>query len=385
MALLDSLLAFALTLAALASVVTLLLEVLIRLFGLKRKGQVRIISRLLDDTVKDYLPAGEPRWQVVKAILQNPFADKAMATKPSEQKYGGTAAAGIYAEVSLEHILRRFLETSAAADLVSQAEEQLKAKLQIIAQKYDEYSSALSADFKRNAQRWSIVIGITAAVLMNIDGLRILEAYLQGPALRQSVIEKLQIPENGEAAPEDEQADTEAAGDGTAPTGETAEGNSPENNGQAEGNETESAVDPDEVIAELKGQLGNINDLALPIGSAYFPHCYLSWDKASRGDSGDPLCKTADGQKTIPAFLLWLVKVFATGLLIGLGAPFWYDVARRLAAVRSAFNGKGSPEEQHSGSDATASLRDRETLIDRIAKEAKATQGAAQPSGGTAG
>ena len=49
MALLDSLLAFALTLAALATVATLILEIAFRTLRLKRIGQLRMVEKLIDE------------------------------------------------------------------------------------------------------------------------------------------------------------------------------------------------------------------------------------------------------------------------------------------------------------------------------------------------
>lgn len=364
MVLLDSLLAFALTLAALATVVTLLMEFGIRILGAKRRGQIRLFKKLLDsETVKDLLPAlaaqaekeapqperksattqrdtktllwnlvfgkpttdgvDTPYWNVIKAILQNPFSGKPMAESESKQSYRGWAAAGIYRNVSLEHVLRRLLET----EVVQEAREDLEAKLQAIARKYDELSSALGAEFKRNAQWWSLVVGIVLAVVMNVDGTRLLQAYLQDSDLRERIIAN--IP-------------PEAIGV-TAGSGDAEE--------------------------KLSQQFTLINQLALPLGSGYFPHCFWLESSEARKASPDPLCRSDRSIDWSLASLGWFAKVLFTGVLIGLGAPFWYDVARRLAAVRSAFKGMPSSEERHRGADAAGSPEERDELIRRIAAD----------------
>ena len=337
MALLDSLLAFALTLAVLATVVTLLLETLIRFLGMKRKGQVEIIGRLLGDVVPD----AEARWQAVKKILENPFADGEMAAKEADQGYAGWQANAIYTEVSLEHVLRRLADSVSDADLVKKTQAEVKAELESLARKYDEFASALSANFKRRAQLWSIVIGIILALAMNIDGLRILKTYLQDPALRQSIIDKVEIPQNEGPAEADEQG----------PSGSS---------------------DLDQKISELKAQLALVDELTLPIGGAYYPHCKRMMTVKEREASSDPLCNPNGTPADSGDFLAWLAKVLVTGLLIGLGAPFWYDVARRLAAVRTVLGGKGSGEDEHRGSDAKGDAAERDALLGRIAADAKA-------------
>lgn len=339
MVLFDSLLAFALTLAALATVVTLLMEFAIRTVGLKRKGQVALMKKLLgSDTVKGLLPeAAQQQWPVIKAVLENPFSKKAMAETEAQQKYPGTQAQGIYREVSLEHVLRRLLETAPARELVKETRAELEPKLHAIARKYDELSSALGADFKRNVQWWSVAVGIALAVVMNADGTRLLQTYLQDTKLRESVIERLS-------------AQTE----GAVPTGGTAE----------------------EAVAKANQQIALINELALPLGSGYFPHCYILQGETQRKASPDTHCRTAGAAKQISLWLSWLLKVLLTGVLIGLGAPFWYDVAQRLAAVRSAFKGTPSSEERHRGSDGAGSQDERDDLIARIAEDATTQVGA---------
>lgn len=345
MVLFDSLLAFALTLAALATVVTLFMEFAIRTFGLKRKGQVALMKKLLgSDTVKGLLPdAAQQQWPVIKAVLENPFSKKPMAESEAQQKFPGTQAQGIYREVSLEHVLRRLLETTPARDLVKETKAELEPKLHAIARKYDELNSALGADFKRNAQWWSIAVGIALAVVMNADGTRLLQTYLQDTKLRESVIERL--------SPQTE---------GAVPAGGT----------------------PEEAIAKANQQIALINELALPLGSGYFPHCYILQDEAERKASPDTHCRAQGAAGQVSVWLSWLLKVLLTGILIGLGAPFWYDVARRLAAVRSAFKGTPSGEERHRGADGTGSQDERDDLIARIAEDATTQIGGSPAAGG---
>ncbi len=402
MVLFDSLLAFALTLAALATVVTLLMEFLIRLCGAKRKGQVKLFKTLLgSETIQKLLPdlgksaleatkAAEPWWRktkdflqrtssdaqgqaagqqgqeappgkeeqpaepaaywtVIRGILENPLSSKAMASSEEKQRFLGTSARGVYREVSLEHVLRRLLEAEAAKDLVSTKWTELEPKLQAIARRYDELSSALGADFKRRAQLWSILIGIALAVVMNADGTRLLQTFLQDADLRKAAIEKLSPPD----AAEKKDADSTPA-------------------------------NAEETVKKLGQELSLINELALPMGNGYFPHCFYFQDDKERKIALDPLCRTEDSLWRFRVWLTWLVKVLFTGVLIGLGAPFWYDVARRLAEVRTAFNGTASSEERHRGADGAGSQDARDMLIERIAKDA-ADDAGNQPVGAAEG
>lgn len=332
MELLDAFLAFALTLAALATVVTLVLEVCIRALGLKRKDQVQLVGRLVDHVVAKYLPQEKDRWSVVKGILENPFARVAMAGEEDAQRYFGFSAGAIYNEVSLEHILRRLLE-SAQDSVLKETQEALEERLKIVTNKYQEFASAVAADFKRRAQVWSLAVGVGLALVMNVDGVRLLSVYLQDETLRESIIEKLPPPPAG--------AQTTAGQDD----------------------------DIDGYIDDLKTRLADIGELSLPLGGDYFPHCFLKSEAAETARPIDPLCGDDPDQHWAVSIFTWLLKVVATGLLIGLGAPFWYDVARRMAAVRTAFGGKPSREKRHGGQDidsAASGAEKREALADLI-------------------
>ncbi|WP_299623372.1 hypothetical protein [Pelagibius sp.] len=337
MSLLDSLLAFALTLAALATVVTLIIEIIFRFLRLKTMDQVTLMEKLVAEArPEDSTGAGTgaTNEDAVQHVLTNPFV------KPGFGWLGGLFAtwrkAGVYyKEVSLEHTLRRLLESLEKKNQdIADAAEELQAKADIWARKYDEYRSALATRFKARAQILSLAVGVFLAFAMNINGLRVFEVYLQDPELRERVIESL----------DQESATTDA----------------PKEDPTAEEEALQKEVD------ELRAKIDQIDSLDLPIGWAYFPYCSAPEGK----DPTDQRCPTETDSKLAPgSYFGWVLQVLITGILIGLGAPFWYDVARRLAAVRAAFGGAKTAEARHRGADATDGPDGRETLIKRIVKE----------------
>jgi hypothetical protein len=79
-------------------------------------------------------------------------------------------------------------------------------------------------------------------------------------------------------------------------------------------------------------------------------------------------------------FLSWWVATTLTGLLIGLGAPFWFDMAKRLATVRSMFGGQASTEERLGGKDVPADRpADRKALIRTILSDVLEEEAVVQP------
>lgn len=389
MVLLDAALAFALTLAALATVVTIIMEILLRFIGLRKKDQVEVIKRLYDEVLSEDtgLTARdvEKRWEVVRRVLENPFAKKPMKRSESEQAYWGTAGSGIYTDVSLEHVLRRFIEIDEIKKTYEHAHQQLRAKLTELSQKYEEYCSAVGAQFADNARWWSLVFGVLLALVMNVDGVRLFQSYMENPERAALIIAQMDpILEQVEEA----QAKLDAA--------------------VTAGVDKRTVAELEAAAGRLQEQLTAVQEPDLPIGQLFYPHCWLFGGMELRRESLDPYCKAGDqdparlagtvGQDkeeetffhrleafftwlcehwADTAFLTWLVKVLVTGLLIGLGAPFWYDVAKRLGQVRLAFGGKGSAVQRYSGSDAT--VRNGESkgeLIDRIMSDRAAMRAA---------
>ncbi len=85
-----------------------------------------------------------------------------------------------------------------------------------------------------------------------------------------------------------------------------------------------NTLDPDDDYeAKVQALSGTIDDLPLPLG----------WG----GVSGAPVPvwqqpeESTDGTKF---WFRWLIEVLASGLLIGLGAPFWYRAVKNISQVR---------------------------------------------------
>ncbi len=58
---------------------------------------------------------------------------------------------------------------------------------------------------------------------------------------------------------------------------------------------------------------------------------------------------------------------------MGLGAPFWFDVAKRLAQIRQGLNkATASAESRMSGRDANGDARQREEIVERVVNDAVA-------------
>jgi hypothetical protein len=268
-----------------------------------------------------------------------PLVDTLLTLPPPDQPLGNTLQRlghGIFVIGAQNEHLRESL-----APLILNAERYVADKEQAIAkarqnveQWFTETMDRLSGVYKRRAQVVSFMVGITLALIINIDSVSITEALWREPTLRQAIIV---------------QAELEVARAGEA--------------GQVPG---ESSSNP---VADLQEKL---KDLSLPLG----------WTLIPKGDYAVSLCKwmpTTDRQDEdrfgikLPAissiddvrlyftnsakFLCyspvvnsnatsgfkWLLGILITGGAAAQGAPFWFEILGKLVNVRSV---GGKPEDR---------------------------------------
>ena len=404
MELLDAALAFALTLAALATVVTVIMETVLRSLLMRKKNLAELIRLLNDELPKGPLGLDEQeRWSFFKKVIENP-AEGLSARIPSELPEGKTAEQaigevdwlglrrGVYDKVSMEHVLRRLAELGKVEKMAKSAADELRNELYRLAGKFEEFGSSVSASFKRRAQVWSIVFGVVLAVVVNVDGLRIFEAYLAKPDLAHTVIAREnQFLESYETAEqrkrdifEQQQTVDEAKASLDKARAEHGDESSQARAAAATlGSEEAKLADltrPEEIrriALDAQQQVKEIVALGVPIGNEYFPHCRFFKDDQLLTTCAGPLWPGgvdpelwSERFRFLGHIVLWLVPVLVTGLLIGLGAPFWFDVAKRLAQVREMFNGMPSGSSRLAARDANGDPNQRAVIVNRVVTDA---------------
>ncbi len=162
---------------------------------------------------------------------------------------------------------------------------------------FNDAMDRLSGAYKRHAQQWSLIIGLGLALLFNVDTVAIARQLWREPTLRQVIAQQ-------------------AA--------------------------SQSAIDPSMGVEQVRQY---VDMLSLPVG----------W--SVRAPAGDEQCGWQWGQPVYPAVWVggecrllstlprmddpwgWLSKIIGillSGLAAMQGAPFWFDVLRRLVNLRSA-------------------------------------------------
>ncbi|NIW85000.1 MAG: hypothetical protein GWN09_00065 [Gammaproteobacteria bacterium] len=404
MELLDAALAFALTLAALATVVTVLMEIVLRSVLMRKKNLVQVMRLLNDELPNGALGLNEKeRWEFFTRVIENP-AQGLSARIPKVLDDGKTAAdalnaidwrclrTGVYDKVSAEHVLRRLVELKNVQKLSKHAADALKQEFYRLACKYEEFGSAVSASFKRRSQLWSILFGIGLAILANVDGVRVFKAFLAKNDLTQTVIARqgqlaaaygqtearrqaILVQEAAVSTAKSALAEAQKThGDAS------AEARAAQQKLDAENDKLAALANPEELrrLAEdAQQQVASLIALGVPIGNEYFPHCRLFGDDDLSTSCAGPTWPGgaatelwAERFRFLGHIMLWLVPVTITGMLIGLGAPFWFDVAKRLAQVRQMFRGSGSNETRLAARDADGDPKKRREIVTNVVDDA---------------
>jgi len=398
MQLLDGFLAFALTLAALATVVSVLVEIAHRVFRLRTKGLNQMLSAYFDNVLAPRLARtsvvdsqGQPmaaqalKQDMIQTLMNSTIQSEIVGTPIGRKLQFLFGPLTANTKVTTEEFLLRLPQTEAFKALTGRAQAEVAQQLTALSVKYDEYGAAISDYFKRRAQVISIGLGVVLGVFANIDGLRIYQTFMTDRALREQVIAKLPEWESRIAAASPASDEPQPGNErGTTPAGGTT---------QAEIDEIKAS------LAQVSGDLTTLAGLGLPIGWDRYPNCLLKDSKILDGRcnnavahrqaacTGAGTCAStwssvwATASVDTSEFLKWLFAAIVTGVLIGLGGPFWFDVARKLSQVSSSLRGKGEPGQPAPTEGAAAAAPpDRATLIAKIAEHAAASAPTSEPA-----
>ncbi len=198
MELLDAALALVLTLGALGTIVTMLMELMFRVFCIR--------ARFLKGMIQDYvlpevmsIPAIKAAFAAVTGDAPTAQTAKAAERKLVEAIIGNPAEkvsldrpvigpGGAYDRITLEHFLSRLVEETGLRERIDTARAEVRAALIESARIFDKMSGATVASFATRARGWSLVIGIILAFVANVDGLRLFETYRDSPETALAII-----------------------------------------------------------------------------------------------------------------------------------------------------------------------------------------------------
>lgn len=323
MNLLEGSIAFALALAGLATLCTVLVEIFHRALGLRSQG----LRVLLGACFERHLQAAAgAKTAEAKAAFIAQMTDSALLAHLESGR------------LRLPAFIRRRLltkDTMSRAEFVGRLEDSeqfqaLLAKLgktkedvlRELGEDFDRFSNSASDYFKARAHFLSLLVGIFFALFGNIHAGRIFDNFIRNPEVAQ-------------------QMQAQAGAIRSALQAANAAADKPLDAGQIHS-----------ALENVQTTLDDYRQLGLAVGWDYYPNCPARQAGDARclplagKDAGTPADLRHNLWRTLAndplGFVTWLVVVLLTGCLIGLGGPFWYDLAMRLSQVRQAFTGKAA-------------------------------------------
>jgi hypothetical protein len=385
MQILESALAFAITMLVLSLTCSSFVEIVHRIFSMREAGLQYMLGQMFDQVLEKYFDkyqAAIPNYaeagtdQIRQSFVErmssnrapmgvtpnelptdpNPGNPAAKAARSRAARQPAAAASASYLQKAKNLAIRllqachlwngrelasmtsaEFMERlgstdfgaaikQANKDLGAGAADTVDAVLKDIAQKFDALGKEAASYFEGRARLLSVCVAIVLAFAIRIDAIELFNTFLRDPNARNKVIEQTQ------AVTAQYKAMTDAA---TA----LQTNASPEAKQQVE----DLRKDLTSTINATRGTVKQYADLGLPIGWTKENATLNPWaltcsaGGVTRVEANGESCKTGEAAGYVGwgAVLRLVGSLLLGGLLIGLGAPFWYDAVTGLTNIRS--------------------------------------------------
>ena len=333
MQLLESAMAFAVTMIVFSTITTGIVELLLRLAGTRERNLEKTIRVLFQTVIWPRMKAPllasvgtaeavlkeKLSGEFVQAMTGNPLSAVTERAIPVRKE-------GQVSELSILAFAERLGRTDIGKAILAEGEAQLQLLVTDFARTFDRFARASREVFRKRAQQTAMVVGVVFALTANVDAGRLFVTLMDNPDLRTGLIEQ------AEDAAESNKAVTERLAELSAKLDE---------GGLEEEQSAEIKANIDEITANIEALETELGASGLPIGYRFYPYC-------SEGPVDELGCGPSESETL--KFIQWLVLAVVAGVLIGLGGPFWFGVFSSLSQVfqllRSLGVGRGGAAKQ---------------------------------------
>ena len=307
-------LAFSAVMIVLSTMATVMVEAVHKFTRQRKKDFERMLTNYYMGSVKPLVidATEKEAKKFVATIRRNPaFA--------GEHEDEDSSTRGRFFDTAFEKLTTpQFVEQLARSNIGDKIAEQVKESekglIEQLAAEFERYGEGAHDYFRRRAQVLSLFAAVLLAFALNVDAIRLFQSLSNDNDLAKQVIAQID-PDEWEA--KYLQAKKIAGSD-----------------------DEKLEVTLKKARSDLQEDVAVISKLDLPIGHAFFPYCsnsgLLKEAAAKENQEGvhiDERCNTLDKGSFAVAFefLKWMINALLAGLLIGLGAPFWFKTYSFLA------------------------------------------------------
>ncbi len=275
--------ALAVSMLIFSTLATMVLEIIYKVLRLRQVGLKKMLETFYQAEVKQ-------RIQVMLAREGASGEDMPEFIEKVTSMTGGS-----YTLSTIEFI-RRLAETDVGKLLANRAESELDALIDDITERYEDYGRMASHLFRRYSQIGTVIVSIVIALCLNINAVTIFRTFQTNEELTRSIAGQA---EQAMAAYQIQAELLKAAAQ----------------------KEPSNMTSFDEDIEALNGSVQRFRDT---VEEAENLGLSIGW-------SDDKFFNSEDINEM--GWFGWLLATIFTGILIGLGGPFWFDMVKRLTMV----------------------------------------------------
>lgn len=229
-------------------------------------------------------------------------------------------------------LITKLAESELGQAIYAEANTHIRVVVNDIARRYDNIANQTVHKFRAKARMISLMVSVLMALALNVNLVVLAKTFLQNDSLTQGVNEQAEAIMASAQAQIDDFADllqqlervqrqqSLEAGSAATPT-PTAIAAMPM--------ATDAMTQLESKLTDIGAQFNRANDLDLPILKHSKYICVFTL--AAVNECPDTPNNTYRG--SVIAWVLWFLSTVITGLLIGLGAPFWFDFLKKFAMV----------------------------------------------------
>lgn len=303
---LDAALAFALTMLAVSTLVTQLVRFLQHVWKIRNQflqemlnvyftqDLLPVINRELSRLKKD-LSA-----EVAQAICEKAQALSVNVVFPEPEL-------ATFTEVSTEELLERLKRNPVGIQLLENLGDKAQTVFNELGKRYETVGNHFTEIFRYNSRLATTILAILVAFILNVDSLFVLDTYVKNEDMRRAVIAQQASLQDGYLMLSNQLTEDSSKASIT-------------------------RAEFEQAFGDAKTQLDAFTSAGFPVGFSYFPYACLE-------NTGLSACENRH-------ILLWIVGCILTGLLAGLGAPFWYDAVTGLSRAIQTMRAEKKPEAQ---------------------------------------
>lgn len=302
---LDVALAIALTLLLLSTLASMLVEILFKSLNMRKKDLEAMLKRYLTQ----YMQAEIPNWQPVQKTDETgkPISPEQLAAAYKNNTNAISALIGqLLPEKSKERLtvtefMHRLGETEVGRTFYKKSGDRLDDAMTYLVNKYEEAGTATSRMFRTKSFWLTGAMGIVIAFGLNVNIFSLGSEYASNQALRLSMIAKA---ENIEEMASQQMRRIENLGESA----------------QASADEVKAA------LASFRQRIDEVESYGIPMG--------YKANRTPKQMFANSFGFTEPSLKQGVSIFIWFLATLLTGVLIGLGSPFWFDVVKKLSVVR---------------------------------------------------